>query len=124
MSRYTVHEPFQVALVSRLILGALVGTVFSIGKFIGVKSRARDKEIEKRLGANEPNSDLVFSDLMDQVRAFTVYEHWFKGIVPYRTWVYYGCWLTSKGEESFGVDGDGRVMANFTFQYVARRMTL
>jgi hypothetical protein len=30
-----------------LLLGALVGIVFSIGKFIGVKSSTRDKEIEK-----------------------------------------------------------------------------
>jgi hypothetical protein len=90
----------------------------------GTSAEMWEKEIEKRLAANSPNDDLVFSDLMDQVRAFTVYEHWFKGTVPYRTWVYYGCWLTSKGEDAYTSEGDARVMSNFTFQYVQRRSTL
>ena len=82
-----------------------------------------DKEIEKRLGGN-PDA-LVFNDLADQIRPFTVYEHWFKGIVPYRTWGYYGCWYNNMGYESaFTADGDGRVMRSFTFQFVSKRVTV
>jgi hypothetical protein len=88
----------------------------------GTSAEMWEKEIEKRL-FGEPDLQ-VFSDLMDQIRAFTVYEHWFKGTVPYRTWVYYGCWLTSKSNEPYNVDGDGRVMAGFTFQYVSKRAVL
>jgi hypothetical protein len=88
----------------------------------GTSAEMWDKEIEKRL-FGEPDLQ-VFGDLMDQIRAFTVYEHWFKGTTPYRTWVYYGCWLTSKSNEPYNVEGDGRVMANFTFQYVSKRATL
>jgi hypothetical protein len=88
----------------------------------GTSAEMWDKEIEKRLAGDTQLA--VFSDLMDQIRAFTIYEHWFKGIVPYRTWVYYGCWLTTKGEEAYTSEGDARVMSNFTFQYVSRRNTL
>lgn len=88
----------------------------------GTSAEMWDKEIEKKM-MGDPDLQ-VFSDLMDQIRAFTVYEHWFKGIVPYRTWVYYGCWFTSKGEDAYTSEGDARVMSNFTFQYVSRRNTL
>jgi len=88
----------------------------------GTSAEMWDYEIEKRLHGD--TSIQVFSDLCDQIRAFTVYEHWFKGVVPYRTWVYYGCWLTSKSDGEFTAEGDARVLANFTFQYVARRATL
>jgi hypothetical protein len=88
----------------------------------GTSAEMWDKEIEKRLAGD--TDLLVFSDLMDQVRAFTIYEHWFQGVTPYRTWVYYGCWLTSKGEDAYTSEGDARVMSNFTFQYVSRRATL
>jgi hypothetical protein len=88
----------------------------------GTSAEMWDKEIEKKM-MGDPDL-AVFSDLMDQVRAFTVYEHWFQGIVPYRTWVYYGCWFTSKGEDAYTSEGDARVMSNFTFQYVSRRATL
>jgi hypothetical protein len=87
----------------------------------GTSAEMWDKETEKRL-MGDPGT-LVFSDLMDQIRAFTVYEHWFKGLAPYRTWGYYGGWLNSKAyEAAFTVDGDGRVMSTFGFNYVSKVM--
>jgi len=88
----------------------------------GTSAEMWEKEIEKKMMGDPELA--VFSDLMDQIRAFTVYEHWFQGIVPYRTWVYYGCWFTSKGEDAYTSEGDARGMSNFTFQYVSRRATL
>lgn len=88
----------------------------------GTSAEMWDYEIEKRL-AGDPDL-AVFDDLCDQVRAFTIYEHWFKGVNPYRTWAYYGCWLTSKGDDAFSAEGDGRYLTNFTLQYVSKRGVL
>jgi len=87
----------------------------------GTSGELWDGELEKRL-MGDPDL-IVFNDLMDQIKAFTVYEHWFKGVVPYRTWGYYGCWYNSKGNEPFTVDGETRVVSNFGFTYVSKRQT-
>jgi len=85
----------------------------------GTSAEMWDKEIEKRLAGDEALT--VFNDLCDQVRPFMVYEHWFKGTTVYRTWVYRGCWLTERNEDAYTSEGDARVMANFTFQFVSRQ---
>lgn len=88
----------------------------------GTSAELWEKEIELRLLANDGlEGGRVFGDLADQVRPFTVYEHWFRGSGLYRTWVYQGCWLKERNEDAFTVDGDARVMSNFTFDYVSRR---
>lgn len=88
----------------------------------GTSAELWDREVERRFLANDGlSNNRVFGDLADQIRPFTVYEHWFRGNTVYRTWVYQGCWMTERNEDAFTAEGDGRVMANFTFQYVSRR---
>jgi len=88
----------------------------------GTSAEMWDGEIEKRFEGDQ--TMMQYADLMDQKAAFTVYEHWFKGIIAYKTWVYYGCWFTAKGDEAYSAEGDARVTTNFTLQYVSRRATL
>ena len=79
------------------------------------------KEIEVQLGLTAEGTQ--FNDLIDQNFPFTAREFWFRGAETYRVWTYVGCWLTDRNEESYDAGGDAKVMANFTFNYVSRRMT-
>jgi hypothetical protein len=85
----------------------------------GTSAEMWDLEIERRLTGD---SQLIFNDLSDQIRSFEVFEHWFRGASIYRTWVYQGCWLTERNEDAFTAEGDARVMANFAFQFVSRKL--
>lgn len=93
----------------------------------GTSAELWDKEIERRFLANESDAEdggmagSVFNDLADQVRPFRILEHWFRGNSLYRTWEYNGCWLLERNEDAYTVDGDGRVMSNFSIQYVSRK---
>lgn len=88
----------------------------------GTSAEMWDKEIERRFEGD--TSIQQYSDLMDQKRGFTIYEHWFKGVTAYKTWVYYGCWFNSKGDEGYQAEGEARVVTNFNLTYVSRRATL
>jgi hypothetical protein len=79
------------------------------------------KEIEVQLSLT--NAGTQFNDLIDQNIPFTCREFWFRGADTYRVWTYVGCWLTDRNEEGYTAEGDARVIANFTFNYVSRRMT-
>ncbi len=54
-----------------LILGALVGTVFSIGKIIGVKSSTRDKEVEKIVIFGPEGFSFANKEYQARVRKFS-----------------------------------------------------
>lgn len=84
----------------------------------GTSAEIWEYEIERRI-QGDPNAS-IFSDGASQRKAFTVQEHWFRGENIYRIWEYKGCWLTERNEDPYASDGDARVMANFTFQYVNR----
>lgn len=75
------------------------------------------KEIEIQLGL----SAVQFNNLIEQNRPFTAREYWFRGIDTYQIWTYRGCWLTDRNEEAFSADGNARVIANFTFNYISRQ---
>ena len=79
------------------------------------------REIEVQLGLAPGGSQ--FNDLIDQNFPFTAREFWFRGADTYRVWTYVGCWMTDRNENSFDATGDAKVIANFTFNYVSRRMT-
>ena len=79
------------------------------------------KEIEVQLGIVAEGEQL--NDLIDQNFPFVAREFWFRGSETYRVWTYVGCWLTDRNEETFSADGNAKVIANFTFNYVSRRMT-
>lgn len=66
----------------------------------------------------------VFSDLIDQDRPFTVQEYLFRGNDVYRTWVYQGCWFTSKNYEAWTAEGNAKVMVNFDISFVSRLRTV
>ncbi len=79
------------------------------------------KEIEVQLG--QVTSGSQFNDLIDQNFPFTAREFWFRGSDTYRVFTYLGCWLTDRNETDFSATGDAKVIANFNFNYVSRRMT-
>jgi len=78
-------------------------------------------EIEVQLGLT--TSSTQYNDLIDQDFPFTAREFWFRGSASYRVWTYVGCWMTDRNEDEYSAEGDGKVIANFTFNYVGRRMT-
>ena len=80
-----------------------------------------DHEIEAQFGITNPGAQIA--DLIEQTRAFTAHEFWFRGAATYRIWTYRGCWLTDRNETAFTQDGNARVMANFNFSYVSRQLS-
>ena len=75
-------------------------------------------EIEIQTGATER-----YVDLISQTRPFESQEFWFKGSEPYEVWTYLGCWMQDRNENDYSSTGDGRVISNFQFAYVARQHT-
>jgi len=79
-----------------------------------------DNEFELALGF-----PAVWSDLIDQDHPFTMHEHTMKGNTIYRSWVYYGCWFTSRVESAFEAESDSpKVLATAEISFVSRLKTL
>lgn len=62
----------------------------------------------------------VFNNLTDQTRPFTAKEILFRGVSPYRTWLYTGCWFRSKTPNAWEAAGDGIIKVDCEMAYVAR----
>ena len=66
----------------------------------------------------------VWSDLVDQDHPFTINEHLFKGRSIYRSWIYHGCWFTSRVESAFEAETDSpKVVASAEISFVSRLKT-
>lgn len=74
------------------------------------------QETELAFGFSE-----VWTDLIDQNRPFSVHEYLFKGTVPYRHWVYRGCWFTTKNNNSFEAENDPTIMVSGQLTFVSRQ---
>lgn len=66
----------------------------------------------------------VWNSLNDQNRPFATNEMLFKGTTAYRTWLYSGCWFTSKTPSAQESMGSGRMTVNCDMVYVTRKRTL
>jgi hypothetical protein len=78
-----------------------------------------EKEIEKELGYGK-----LWVDLMDQNTPFSVFEHLYKGTVPYRVWEYLGCWFRNKEYSGYSGDGDGIISVDCEIAYIRKRSVL
>ena len=77
-----------------------------------------NQELERALGY-----PAVWKDLTDQNRPFRADEMLFKGVVPYRTWSYSGCWFTEKTPSEWSSEGDGVFSVSCNMAYVSRQKT-
>ncbi len=74
------------------------------------------EEIEIALGYGS----LVWDDLTDQTRPFTIDEFLFRKDVLYRHWQYKGCWFQDRNEEAATSQGDAIYTVNATVAYIQR----
>lgn len=68
---------------------------------------------------------VVWADLIDQDRPFTIYEYLFKGKDIYRVWAYTGCWFQNRNEENMQATSDApRYLVNAEIAFVSRVRTV
>jgi hypothetical protein len=77
-----------------------------------------DAEMELAFG-----EEVLFDDLIDQTKPFSINEFWYRGPEVKLIWEYRGCWFTNKNMDAITADGDGITKISGTIAYVSRRQT-
>ena len=76
-----------------------------------------EEELEVALAA----AGQEYVDLCDQTKPFSIIESFFRGSAQYRAWQYVGCWFASRSLDDFSAEGDMKVNAQATVNYVFRK---